>query len=64
MKVDLFLNLLVLGMSLAPAAILLELDLFGDEFFVLARPIIDAIAFGAGELEKLILRHNVSNYSQ
>jgi len=54
----------MLRMSLAPAAILLELDLFGDEFFVLARPIIDAIAFGAGELEKLILRHNVSNYSQ
>ena len=54
--------LLMLRMQLAPAAILLELDLLGDELLILARPIIDAVAFGAGELEKLILRHNERNY--
>ena len=60
----LFLDFLMLGMRLTPPAILLELDLFGDELFIFARPIIDAIAFGTGELEKLILGHNVDNYSQ
>ena len=32
----LFFDLLVLGMELTPLTILLELDLFGDEFLVLA----------------------------
>ncbi len=53
----LFLRLFVLGVCLAPFAIFLEFYLARDEFAVLARPIVDAVAFRAGEFEKLILRH-------
>ena len=54
----------MLGVEFAPTAKLLELDLFSDELFILARPIIDAIALGACKFEKLILRHNVCHYIQ
>lgn len=43
------------GMSPAPFAILLELDLARDKLAVLARPVIRASALTAGEFEKLIL---------
>ena len=39
----------------APFAILLELDLFGDEFFVLTGPVIYAFAGRAGKFYKSIL---------
>ena len=62
--VSLLLNFLMLRMGLAPFAILLEIDLALDELAVLARPIIDAAALAARELEKLILRHNARHYTQ
>lgn len=43
------------GVRLAPFAVLFELDLAGDEFSIAARPIVDAVAFGARQSEKLIL---------
>jgi hypothetical protein len=42
-------------MSLAPFAVLLEVDFARDELAVFARPIIDTAALGAREFEKLIL---------
>lgn len=42
-------------MGLAPTAVFLELYFARDELAVLARPIIGASAFAAGEFEKLIL---------
>jgi hypothetical protein len=50
-------DLFMLGMSLAPLAVLLDIDFALHELAVLAGPIIDAAAFGAGEFEKLVLRH-------
>ena len=47
----------MLGLLAAPFAILFELDLFGDEFLVLAGPVIDALAGTAGEFYKSILGH-------
>ena len=47
----LLLHLLMLGMQLAPFAVLLEVDLPLDELAVLSGPIVDAAAFAAGELE-------------
>ena len=44
-------------MFLTPFAVLLEFDLARDELLILARPIVGAVALGAGEFEKLILRH-------
>lgn len=40
-----------------PLAILLELDLAGDELAVLARPIVRALAHRTGEFEELVLGH-------
>jgi hypothetical protein len=60
----LFLHFLVLGVSLAPLTILLDIDLALDELAVLAGPIIDAPTLRAGEFEKLILRHSESHYNQ
>jgi hypothetical protein len=54
----------VLGVCLAPFAVLFDIDLSLDEFAVLAGPVIDTAALGAGELEKLILRHSERNYTQ
>ena len=48
-------GLLVFRVGLAPLAVLLELDLFGNKFSVLARPIIDVVALRAGDLYELIL---------
>ena len=47
----LFLDLLMLGVRLAPLAVFLEIDLAFHELAVLAGPIIDASAFAAAELE-------------
>ena len=60
----LFLNFLVLRMSLAPFAVFLDIDLTFDKLAVLAGPIIDATALRAGEFEKLILRHSECHYIQ
>jgi hypothetical protein len=43
------------GVFLAPLAILLKLDLSGDELLVLAGPVIDPFAFGTGEFYESIL---------
>jgi hypothetical protein len=40
---------------LAPFAIFIELDLFGDEFLVLAGPVIHAFTGAAGKFYKSIL---------
>ena len=53
--VFLFLRLLVLGMRLAPFAVLLEFDFARDELPVLAGPVVGAIALRTREPEKLIL---------
>ena len=60
----LLLCFLVLGMSLTPLTVLLEIDFALDKLAVLARPVIDAAALGAGQFEKLILRHNERNYTR
>jgi len=39
----------------APFAVLFQLDLALDELFVLARPIVNAFAFLAGELYESVL---------
>ena len=41
----------------APFAVLFELYFTGYQLFVLAGPVVDALAFAAGELDKAILRH-------
>ena len=46
----------------APLAEFLEFDFAGDELSVLARPIIDARAFGTGKPYELILRHVAKLY--
>ena len=51
----LFFRLLVHRMLAAPVAILVELNLAFNELFVLARPIVYALAAFAGEFYKLIL---------
>ena len=40
----LFLSFFVLGVSLAPLAVLLELDFAGHELAVLARPVVHPVA--------------------
>ena len=45
------------GLEAAPFAPLLEFDFALDKLFVLARPIVNAGTFGAGEPYELILRH-------
>jgi len=61
---SLFLCFFVLGVSLAPFAVFLEIDLTRDELAILARPIIDTAALRARELEKLILRHIERHYTR
>ena len=60
----LLLYFLVLGVSLAPFAVLLEIDFALDKLAILARPVINAGTLGAGQFEKLILRHNERNYTR
>jgi len=45
----------VLGFLFAPLAILIELNLFSDEFLVFTGPVIYALAGTAGKLYKSIL---------
>ena len=45
----------MLGLLAAPFAILFELNLFSDEFFILAGPVIYALANTTCELNKSIL---------
>ena len=45
----------MLGLFLAPFAKFVELDLFCDEFLVLAGPVVDALAGTAGKLYKSVL---------
>ena len=45
----------MLGVRLAPLAILLELDFARDKLPVLAGPVVGAVALAAREPEKLIL---------
>ena len=56
----LFLGFLMLRVSAAPAAILLELYLALDKFLVLARPVVGAIALGAAQFDELILGHRAA----
>jgi len=45
----------VLGIFLAPLAEFVELNLFSDEFFVFARPVIYVLTGSAGKFYKAIL---------
>lgn len=54
-KQPLFLRLLVLGVRLAPLAVLLELDFARDKLPVFAGPVVGAVALRTRESEKLIL---------
>ena len=47
----------MLGVFLAPAAVLFELDLAGHKLFVLAAPVVYALASTAGEFYEFILGH-------
>ena len=46
----LLLHLFVLSLRTAPLAPFFEFDFALDELAILARPIVDAVAFGAGKL--------------
>lgn len=52
---NLFLDLLMLGLLFAPLAILVELNLFCDEFFVLAGPVVYALACSTAKFYESIL---------
>ena len=52
---DLFLGLLMYGMLSVPLAVLLYFNFALDKFPVLARPVVDTSALGAGKSDKLIL---------
>ena len=43
------------GLSAAPVTILFDFDLTLNSLLILARPIINALAFGAGELYEINL---------
>jgi hypothetical protein len=45
------------GRSPAPFAVLFELYFAHDQLLVLARPIVDALAFAALKLDEPVLRH-------
>ncbi len=45
----------MLGLLFTPFAEFIELDLFNDEFLVLAGPIVDALASSAAKFYKSIL---------
>ncbi|OGI81819.1 hypothetical protein A3I95_02465 [Candidatus Nomurabacteria bacterium RIFCSPLOWO2_02_FULL_44_12] len=47
---QLLFGLFVLGLLLAPLTILIELDLLGNQFLVLAGPVIYPLAIATGEL--------------
>ena len=51
----LFFDLFVHGLSPAPLAILFELYFTGYQLLIFAGPIVDALAFAAGELDKAFL---------
>jgi len=51
----LLLCLFVHGLSPAPFAVLFELYFAFHQLFVLGRPIVDALAFAAGELYESVL---------
>jgi hypothetical protein len=53
----LFLDLFVFLLGLTPFTILFELNFASDKLFVLAAPIVDALAGGTGEFYKFILGH-------
>lgn len=53
----LFLCFFVHGLSAAPFAKLLELDLALNKLLILAGPIVNTLTFGAGELYEAVLRH-------
>ena len=50
-------------MRLAPFAVFLDIDFALHKLSILAGPVIDTTALGAGEFEKLILRHREPLYS-
>ena len=52
---NLLLRLFVLGVRLAPFAVLLEFDFARDKLTVLAGPVVGPVALAAREPEKLIL---------
>ena len=58
----LFFYLFVRSRLSAPFAELLEFDLFGDEFLILARPIVGAAALRTGEFYELVLGHTGGLY--
>jgi hypothetical protein len=51
------------GLLAAPLAPLFKLDLALDELLVFGRPIVNALAVGAGEADQAVLRHNANNYN-
>ena len=53
----LFLPFLVRRLLFAPLAPFLELDFALHEFAVLAAPVVDTLALGAGKLDELFLWH-------
>jgi hypothetical protein len=57
-------DLFVFGLRAAPTTILFEFDFAFDKLAVFARPIIDAAAFAARELDELILRHSRRTIAQ
>ena len=50
------------GLSPAPFAVLFKLYFAGHQLLVFAGPIIDALAFAAGELDKSFLGHVETAY--
>ncbi len=54
----LFLCLFVASLSFAPLAELIEINLAFYQLAVFARPVVDSLAFAAGELDELFLCHN------
>jgi ADP-ribose pyrophosphatase YjhB (NUDIX family) len=52
------------GLLATPFAPLLEFYFALHELSILARPIVDAAALGAGEFDELILGHNVRHYTR
>ena len=45
----------MLSLFTTPFAVFFQLNFFGDEFFVLAGPVIYTLTISAGELDKSIL---------
>ena len=51
------------GLLAAPLAPLFKLDFTLDELLVFGRPIVNALAVGAGEADQAVLRHNANYYN-